>query len=57
MCQKQITGTGHGIGRELAIEYVSHGCKVICIDKDGKTNDETVQLANERKFGIAYGFE
>ncbi|XP_019886893.1 17-beta-hydroxysteroid dehydrogenase 13 isoform X2 [Ooceraea biroi] len=37
-----ITGTGHGIGKELAIRYASLGATVVCWDLNQETNEETV---------------
>ncbi|KAI8127823.1 hypothetical protein FF38_02121 [Lucilia cuprina] len=38
-----ITGTGHGIGKELALQYSSLGAKVICVDINEKNNTQTVK--------------
>jgi len=38
-----ITGTGHGIGKELALKYGSLGAKVICWDINEKNNQQTVK--------------
>lgn len=38
-----ITGTGHGIGKELALQYSSLGAKVICVDINEKNNSQTVK--------------
>lgn len=47
----QITGTGHGIGKELAIRYASLGATVVCWDLNQEANEETV---NEiKKMGTA----
>ncbi|XP_039307649.1 17-beta-hydroxysteroid dehydrogenase 13 [Solenopsis invicta] len=45
-----ITGTGHDIGRELAIGYASLGATVICWDIDEKTNNQTMN--DIKKMGI-----
>lgn len=39
---KQITGTGHGIGKELAIGYASLGATVVCWDVNKETNEQTM---------------
>ncbi|XP_055371817.1 short-chain dehydrogenase/reductase family 16C member 6 [Condylostylus longicornis] len=49
-----ITGTGHGIGRELALQYAELGSKVICIDINEKSNKETVDKVNSIRKGSAY---
>lgn len=38
----QITGAGHGIGRELAYKYASLGAIVVCWDLNAQSNQETV---------------
>jgi len=43
----KITGTGHGIGKELAIQYACLGAKVVCLDKNKQTNEETVEMIKE----------
>ncbi|XP_011692756.1 PREDICTED: uncharacterized protein LOC105452902 [Wasmannia auropunctata] len=37
-----ITGTGHGIGKELAIGYASLGATVVCWDINEETNNQTM---------------
>jgi len=37
-----ITGTGHGIGKELALRYASLGATVVCWDVNQEANEETV---------------
>lgn len=39
----QITGAGHGIGRELAIQLSSMGCIIICWDNDVESNRSTMR--------------
>ncbi|KAH8250686.1 hypothetical protein KR038_006583 [Drosophila bunnanda] len=51
-----ITGTGHGIGRELALHYASLGSTVICVDIDEKNNQQTVQKAKRLNLGNVHGF-
>lgn len=51
-----ITGTGHGIGKELAHQYASLGAIVVCWDINQEENDKTVQEL--RKIGAkAYGYK
>ncbi|XP_021933049.1 17-beta-hydroxysteroid dehydrogenase 13-like isoform X2 [Zootermopsis nevadensis] len=51
-----VTGTGHGIGKELAHQYASLGAIVVCWDINQEQNDETVQEL--RKIGCkAYGYK
>uniref|UniRef100_A0A2S2PZJ2 Short-chain dehydrogenase/reductase 3 n=1 Tax=Sipha flava TaxID=143950 RepID=A0A2S2PZJ2_9HEMI len=39
-----ITGTGRGLGRELALKFALLGAKVACVDADQNSNEETVKL-------------
>lgn len=52
----QITGTGHGIGRELALHYAAHGSTVICVDIDEKNNMKTVQDVKRLNRGAVHSF-
>ncbi|XP_050331070.1 estradiol 17-beta-dehydrogenase 11-like [Bactrocera neohumeralis] len=38
-----ITGTGHGIGKELALQYSALGAKLICWDVNEEGNQQTVK--------------
>ncbi|XP_067639447.1 estradiol 17-beta-dehydrogenase 11 isoform X2 [Eurosta solidaginis] len=38
-----ITGTGHGIGKELALQYSALGAKIICWDMNEQSNQETIK--------------
>ncbi|KAL0267853.1 UNVERIFIED_CONTAM: hypothetical protein PYX00_010004 [Menopon gallinae] len=50
-----ITGTGHGIGKELARQYGELGAEVVCVDINKETNNETVEELT--KMGIkAHGY-
>jgi NAD(P)-dependent dehydrogenase (short-subunit alcohol dehydrogenase family) len=52
----QITGTGHGIGKELAHQYASLGATVVCWDLNEEWNEKTVQEI--RMMGCkAYGYK
>lgn len=50
-----ITGTGHGIGKEMALQYSALGSTVICWDINEQLNQETVKLIKSRG-GKAFGF-
>lgn len=50
-----ITGTGHGIGKELAQQYAKLGATVVCWDVNEPTNQETVKLIKSRG-GKAHGY-
>ncbi|XP_023175356.1 epidermal retinol dehydrogenase 2 isoform X3 [Drosophila hydei] len=51
-----ITGTGHGIGRELALHYAAYGSTVVCVDIDEKNNMETVQEVRRLNRGAVHSF-
>ncbi|XP_026320061.1 epidermal retinol dehydrogenase 2-like [Hyposmocoma kahamanoa] len=51
-----ITGTGHGMGREVALRLGRLGGKVICVDINKKGNQETVDLIRKES-GKAYRYE
>ncbi|KAJ9600725.1 hypothetical protein L9F63_026136 [Diploptera punctata] len=51
-----ITGTGHGIGKELARQYAELGAILVCWDINTELNEQTVQEL--RKMGAkAYGYK
>lgn len=50
-----ITGTGHGIGKELALQYSALGSTVVCWDINEELNQETVKLIKSRG-GKAHGY-
>lgn len=50
-----ITGTGHGIGKELALQYSALGSTVVCWDINEHLNQETVKLIKSRG-GKAHGY-
>lgn len=45
-----ITGSGHGIGRELSLQYCAYGAIVVGVDVNEAGNAETLQLAKERGY-------
>ena len=51
-----ITGTGHGIGKELALKYASLGATVVCLDVNEEGNNETVNEINQTALK-AYGYK
>ena len=50
-----MTGTGHGIGKELALQYSHLGATVVCWDINEKLNNETIK-AIKSSGGTAYGY-
>jgi all-trans-retinol dehydrogenase (NAD+) len=50
-----ITGTGHGIGKELALQYSALGATVVCWDINEQLNQETIKLIKSRG-GKAHGY-
>ncbi|KOC61585.1 Epidermal retinol dehydrogenase 2 [Habropoda laboriosa] len=50
-----ITGAGHGIGRELAIQLASLGCIIVCWDADNEANRLTMSTISKNG-GEVYGF-
>ncbi|XP_025195853.1 short-chain dehydrogenase/reductase family 16C member 6-like isoform X2 [Melanaphis sacchari] len=43
-----ITGSGRGLGRELALEFAHLGAKVACVDVDQTSNEETIKLIESK---------
>ncbi|XP_029168022.1 short-chain dehydrogenase/reductase family 16C member 6-like [Nylanderia fulva] len=50
-----ITGAGHGIGRELAVQLSSMGCIIVCWDNDVDNNRLTMREVSKNG-GEVYGF-
>lgn len=50
-----ITGTGHGMGKELAFQYSDLGATIVCVDINEKLNSETVKEIQSRG-GKAHGY-
>lgn len=51
-----ITGTGHGIGRELALQYTNLGATVVCVDINESGNQQTVTDCNRLQQGTAQAY-
>ncbi|XP_044765621.1 17-beta-hydroxysteroid dehydrogenase 13-like isoform X2 [Coccinella septempunctata] len=51
-----ITGTGHGIGRELALKYAAEGATIVGWDINKENNDCTIQQLNEVYPKKAFGY-
>jgi len=51
-----ITGAGHGIGAELALNMARQGARVVCVDVDEESNMRTAQAitGKEMQTGWAY---
>ncbi|XP_046813641.1 short-chain dehydrogenase/reductase family 16C member 6-like isoform X2 [Vespa crabro] len=52
-----ITGTGHGIGKELALKYASLGATVVCWDLNQEMNQETVAEIKKMGGTSAYAYK
>lgn len=50
-----ITGAGHGMGKEMALQYARLGAKVICWDVNEQTNTQTVKEIKQAG-GNAFGY-
>uniref|UniRef100_T1PHX3 Short-chain dehydrogenase/reductase 3 n=1 Tax=Musca domestica TaxID=7370 RepID=T1PHX3_MUSDO len=50
-----ITGTGHGMGKQMALQYAALGAKVLCVDVNEKNNSETVKEIKQNG-GSAFGY-
>ena len=53
----QITGTGHGIGKELALKYAILGATVVCLDINEAGNEETVNEIKKLGAAAAHGYK
>lgn len=51
-----ITGAGHGIGKELALQYAALGATVVCWDINEQMNLETVKTIKSLGNGQAFGY-
>ncbi|GJQ66112.1 hypothetical protein Trydic_g5780 [Trypoxylus dichotomus] len=51
-----VTGAGHGIGKELALQYAALGATVVAWDINEKNNTETVTQINQQGRAKAYGY-
>lgn len=51
-----ITGAGHGIGRELALQYASEGATVVCWDINSAGVDETISQINKLGYTKAHAY-
>ncbi|KAH8420296.1 hypothetical protein KR009_008824, partial [Drosophila setifemur] len=50
-----ITGTGHGMGKQMALQYAQLGATVLCWDVNEQTNNQTVKEIKQ-KGGKAFGY-
>ena len=56
-CVFQITGTGHGMGRELALQFAELGSIIVCVDINQSANEETVNMINSSGRTKAHGYQ
>ncbi|XP_070161896.1 short-chain dehydrogenase/reductase family 16C member 6-like isoform X1 [Polyergus mexicanus] len=52
-----ITGTGHGIGKELALRYASLGATVVCWDLNQQANEETLNEIKKTGTTAVYAYQ
>lgn len=52
----QITGAGHGMGREVALRFAKLGATIVCVDINPAGNHETVDMIKKAK-GVAHSYE
>lgn len=52
-----ITGTGHGIGRELALQYAALGATVVGWDLNQQTNEDTIKQIAKNGGPKAYAYQ
>ncbi|XP_073992946.1 firelighter isoform X2 [Rhodnius prolixus] len=52
-----VTGAGHGIGQELAVQFGELGAVVVCLDINEKGNEETIQLLKEKGCTRAHAYK
>lgn len=50
-----ITGTGHGMGKQMALQYAQLGATILCWDVNEQTNNQTVKEI-QAKGGKAFGY-
>lgn len=43
-----ITGAGHGMGKQLALQYSDLGATVVCWDINEKLNNDTVKILKSK---------
>ena len=48
-----ITGSGSGMGRELAIELASNGANIALVEINEKTLNETAELLKKYNVGVS----
>ena len=53
----QITGAGHGIGRELALLFALQNAIIVCWDLDEKGNNETKQMLKIKGYKRVYTYK
>ncbi|GIY31580.1 hypothetical protein CEXT_83181 [Caerostris extrusa] len=51
-----VTGSGSGLGRNIAIKFAENGCNVVLWDINAKGNSETAAMVRE-KGSLAYTYE
>lgn len=52
----QITGTGHGMGREVALRFARLGAVIVCVDVNSSSNEETAKIIKQER-GVAHAYQ
>ncbi|XP_070161826.1 short-chain dehydrogenase/reductase family 16C member 6-like [Polyergus mexicanus] len=52
-----ITGAGHGIGKELAVQYAHLGAIIVCIDVNQQSNEKVANKIKEIEKSPVYAYQ
>ncbi|XP_017768290.1 PREDICTED: 17-beta-hydroxysteroid dehydrogenase 13-like [Nicrophorus vespilloides] len=51
-----VTGAGHGIGKQIALQYASHGATVVAWDINEANNIQTIKEIEKKGYSKAYSY-